>query len=610
MKSFSRMTAFLVALSLFLSSPLYAETFAEMVGNVSVGPVKSVKPVKMPTILWGGDYPTYYANGGPKTKPGSIFAQQKLDIELTYNDNFVQQVRDYMSGESPFLRGTFRMVAQASEVISMDVRTKGVVIVQQTWSNGDHMVVREEIKEIKDLAGKKVALQRGGPHVGMLDDVLKLAQLSWDDIEPIWCENLTGPGSPSEQFRNNSDISACFVITPDMIGLCGGLRNTGSGAEGTIKGSRVGVSSMEMAKSIADVIVCRKDFYDTNKNMVEKFVAGYLKGVEELIDLAAQYDSKGSDKYFNFLEQMQGIYGQDALPTIEEDAHGLFLDAKFAGHPGNVKFFTDKNNPNGFKSFERSSLTLMQELGLINIKNGFFPPSFDWNSNSFIGYLAKTEVKQAPKFNAEALQSEIEALNSGELDANTIFSMDISFEANQQDFSSEVYGAQYHQLVEAMQKASNAVVVIRGHADPSRTLLHVIKAGMQSGIIKQHGNRGNYSYTLNGRPLDLNQTKVIAELIQKGHFDSTGEYNPLRVYTAAMNLSKKRADNVKESIVSYASSRGLQLDNSQIQPQGIGINDPVIPKPRNSAEAAQNMIVEFRLIRVSPETMNPSDFDF
>ena len=29
------------------------------------------------------------------------------------------------------------------------------------------------------------------------------------------------------------------TITPDMVGLCGGLRSTGSGAEGTVKGARV-----------------------------------------------------------------------------------------------------------------------------------------------------------------------------------------------------------------------------------------------------------------------------------------------------------------------------------------------------------------------------------
>jgi ABC-type nitrate/sulfonate/bicarbonate transport system substrate-binding protein len=120
-----------------------------------------------------------------------------------------------------------------------------------------------------DLKGKTVALQQGGPHVGMLDDVLKSARLTWNDIKVVWTKDLTAsPDSPAEQFRKRTDIDACFAITPDMAGLTGGLRSTGSGAEGTVKGSRVLVSTAELSRSIADVYVCRKDFYDANKEWV------------------------------------------------------------------------------------------------------------------------------------------------------------------------------------------------------------------------------------------------------------------------------------------------------------------------------------------------------
>jgi hypothetical protein len=48
----------------------------------------------------------------------------------------------------------------------------------------------------------------------------------------------------------------------------------------------------------------------------------------------------------------------------------------------------------------------------------------------------------------------------------------------------------------------------------------------------------------------------------------------------------------------------------QVQPVGVGIVEPVIPKPASMAEAEKNMRVEFRLIRVKPEVMNESEFDF
>ena len=106
----------------------------------------------------------------------------------------------------------------------------------------------------------------------MLDDVLRSAQLSWNDIKVVWAKDLTAsPESPAEMFRARNDLDACFAITPDMIGLCGGLTESGTGAEGTVKGARVLVSTAQLSRSIADVYVCRKDFYDANKELVTKF---------------------------------------------------------------------------------------------------------------------------------------------------------------------------------------------------------------------------------------------------------------------------------------------------------------------------------------------------
>ena len=118
------------------------QLFSDLVGPGSVGSVKAGGALQVPFIIWGGDMATFYANGGLKTKQGTIFQKQGLNLNLTPGDDFIQQVRDYRSGKSPFLRGTFRMIGQASEVIGSDPRTKGVVILQMTWSAGDHMIAR------------------------------------------------------------------------------------------------------------------------------------------------------------------------------------------------------------------------------------------------------------------------------------------------------------------------------------------------------------------------------------------------------------------------------------------------------------------------------------
>ena len=108
------------------------ESFKNQIGNVPVGAVKSGAALRVPYITWGGDIATFYANGGLKTAPGSLFQKQGLNLELTAGDNFDQQVKDYLSGKSPFLRGTFSMIGMASEVIGEDPRTRGVVFLQLT----------------------------------------------------------------------------------------------------------------------------------------------------------------------------------------------------------------------------------------------------------------------------------------------------------------------------------------------------------------------------------------------------------------------------------------------------------------------------------------------
>ncbi len=585
--------------------------FLDLVGPGAVGAVTQTAPLQAPYITWGGDMATFYGNGGLSTKAGTIFQKQGLNLKLTAGDDFAQQVRDYRAGKTPFLRGTFHMIGLASEVIGADPRTKGVVILQMTWSAGDHMVARANIRTVADLKGKTIALQQGGPHVGMLDDVLKTARLTWDDIKVVWAKDLTASAdSPPELFRKRTDIDACFAITPDMVGLCGGLQNTGSGAEGTVKGARVLVSTAELSRSIADVYVCRKDFYDANKALITKFVAGYLKACEEVIELKKQYESKGSPQYRQLLQMTQDIYGKTTIPTLE-DAHGLLSDCTFAGYPGNVAFFTQQGNLHGFEAFQKSALDLATTRGYARERMALFPSGLDYQSPVFLSYLTKTEIGRGERFRAEAVQSEIEALSAGGgLDARTIISFTINFEPNQESFSAEQYGAEYQRVVEAADKFGNAVIAIRGHADPSKTLLDLVKAGLQKGVLKRSGQAGNYSYSLNGQPLDLGHTGTLTKLIESGAFDGVAELNPRETMQAALNLSRARAEAVRDSIVDYAKKKGLTMDKSQVQPVGVGIREPFVAKPKNMDEAKQNMRVEFRIVRVAAEATKAADFDF
>lgn len=585
------------------------QSFSELVGNVAVRPVASEKMITVPYITWGGDVATFLANGDLKTQAGSLYQKSGLSVQLVAGDDFVGQVKNYLSGKSPWLRGTLHMLGQASEVLGSDTRTKPVILLQLSWSAGDHIVARKELRNLNQLKGKKIACQQGGPHVGLLYDSLSAAQLSNKDVEIVWTKDLTGAGGAAELFRKDSSIDACCVITPDMLGLTGGFDAAGTGAEGTVEGAHVVNSTQQMSRSIADVYAVRHDWYQANKEWCKKFVAGYLQATTQVVAMRKEFEDtkRMSSGYRQLLSLSQKVFGTEVLPTLEVDAHGLLMDCTFVGLPGQIAFFKDPGNLSGFTPKTKEALDLATGWGYAKTRVGFEPNDFDYPEIAKLAGVEYAAPKRTERF--EGAPETTESFFGENLDSNTIVSFTINFEPNQQEFSADRYGAEFTRALKAASTFGNARVVIRGHSDPTKTLLDLIKSGINKNLIRQAGTPGNYRYFYKGSPLDLNNIKEVVKLIESGAF-AGGNPDPSVTMQAAMNLSKARADQVKEAIVAFAGQLGANVDLSQITPVGAGVVEPVIAKPKSLDEAKENMRVEFRIVKVDAETIAPTDFNF
>lgn len=590
-----------------------SSTYEARIGKVDVGNVDDSAAIQVPYITWGGDVATFLANGGTTTAKDSFYAKSGLNLKLVAGDDFNQQVKDYMSGKSPYLRGTLGMLALASEVINRDARTKPVIVMQMTWSAGDHIVSRDTVKTLNMLKGKKICLQADGPHLTLLDDSLKAVGLTWNDITVVWAKNLTGADSPAELFKKDASIDACCVISPDMIGLCSALDQTGSGAEGTVKGAHVVNTTASMSHSIADVYVVRKDYFDKNKEKVQKFVVGYLKSTEELLSWASAYnDGKGkSPEYLNALKMAQSIYTAKILPTIENDAHGLVSDALFSRIPGNEVFFDDPNNLVGFDQKTNSAIELATRMGFIKEKFGFVKPGWDFKT---IAEQAGLKYSKA-SFATGRIKGEVTDFTK-DIDSTTIFSFEIKFEPEQTTFNIDTYAADFQRLAQSQANFGNAVILIRGHSDPTLALQNFFWAAKAKGLIT--GESPNYKF--GDKTLDLADTNSVVKVIQSENLTGQKRVNssgkevviddPKITVAAALQLSQTRAAKVKESFQEYSKKKGYNLDFSQIQPVGVGISEPINPRPRNMQQAKENMRVEFRVIRVKAENLNQNDFNF
>ncbi len=604
-----------LAVLMLAASPVQAaRAFSDLVGQVSVGPVQEGGALQAPYLTWGGDVATFMANGGLETKPDSIYGKLGLQVNLVSGDDFAAQVQRYLKGESPFLRGTVRMIGMASEVLSQDPRTAPVMFLQLTWSAGDHLVSRGEIKTLGDLEGKKIVLQRGGPHVGMLDDVLQAARLSWNNVDVVWVDDLTGPGGAAARFRDDPSVDACLVISPDMFALTGGLNDRGTGQDGTVKDARVLVSTAQMSRSIADVYAVRKDYFEANRDQVERFASGYLKASEELVALKKAFEKGGSAEYRKVLQMAQDIFGKDVLPTLEEDAHGLIADASFVGLPGNVSFFTDAGNLSGFGPKTEAALKLAEERGFADSAGKIANAGLDYAKVASLGSIQAPAQTAAPaaKF-AEMSPSDLfpdDPVQREAAEENIILTFTVNFEPNQSEFSAAQYGDDFQRAVEAASTFGNAVIAIGGHADPTLMLRYVVEAGMTKGILTRSGASGDYQYALNGEPFDLADPDAVHQAVKAGTFSGGVQNDPMRTLRALEQLSQDRAQAVKTAIVDYASGKGYRLENSQIQPAGVGAREPEVAKPSTQQEARQNMRVEFRLMKVPVEAINAGDFDF
>jgi outer membrane protein OmpA-like peptidoglycan-associated protein len=326
------------------------------------------------------------------------------------------------------------------------------------------------------------------------------------------------------------------------------------------------------------------------------------------VRLRKEFEESGrlSPAYRELLTTSQSIFGKDVLPTLEVDAHGLLLDCSFVGLPGQIAFFEDAGNLNGFSAKMKVALDMAVSWGYAGIRAGFDPPNFDYKK---IASLAGLEYVKPTSEGGRIVGETLDFSPEAELDDKTIVSFTINFEPNQSAFSADQYGAEFNRAIQAASTFGNAVVVIRGHADPTKTLQELVKSGIEKGLLKRTGSQPNYRYIFKGRPLDINATSELVELIKAGQFEG-GNYKPRETMQAALNLSFARAEAVKTSLVDFARQQKVNLDPSQMQPVGAGILEPVIPRPTTLDEAKENMRVEFRIIRVPAEAIRQSDFDF
>jgi len=524
---------------------------------VAACPAHDVLP--LPLITWGGDIATIYANGNQvETARNSLFARSNLKVRLAREDVLSRQLDNYLACRSPFLRGTMGMLGQVAEVTDRDPRTRMVVIYQLTWSaGGDALVVKGNLRQPQELRGKNIALQAYGPHVDYLAKVLRDAGMSLKDVKLRWVKDLTGTQESPRTAFAQADIDAAMVIIPDALALTSGGK-VGTGAEDSVKGARILLSTKTANRIISDVYAVRSDFFQAHRPRIESLVRTLMLAEEQL---AALVKKKGTPEYRAMISAAAKLL-LDSADAVQ-DTEGMYADANFAGWRGNVAFFGDPKNPRRFDALGAEIDEALVAAGLRTKPTPYAHAR--WDYNAFKAGLANTAGVEAPRFDAPAVSQVVtRRAQKDQLGEGQLFNFAVQFKPNQNSFSAGQYGKEFDRAINLAATYGGAVITVEGHADP---LAYV--------RTKKQG-----------------ETELVLS----------------RIRQSAKNLSLTRANAVRDSVVAYAKQKGIRLDPSQFAVVGHGIDRPrngmcgTDPcAPATEAQWLANMRVEFRIIQVEAE---------
>jgi ABC-type nitrate/sulfonate/bicarbonate transport system substrate-binding protein/outer membrane protein OmpA-like peptidoglycan-associated protein len=523
-------------------------------------PVKAGE-VRVPLITWGGDIATILA------AEEGLFNEEGIPVKLFTENDFAKQVQACINGETPFVRGTLGMVNTAAEALKA-AGGELVVVYQMTWSNGgDTMVVRPSVKKPTDLAGKTVALQLYGPHMDYAANIVKSAGFAPRDVKFRWLKELTLPTYDTKgavvdtltAFQTDSKLDAGMLIIPDALTLTSQGQG-GTGAEGSVKGAQILLSTKTANRIIADVYAVRRDWFDANKKKVQGLVHSLLRAQEALADL--QTDKTRQAARHKKLMAKSGELLFDSAQAAET-AEAMIADAEFVGLAGNVAFFTGQGTTRSFKTLNEEIQSSFIELSLMKGKVDL--NQANWDYATLAAGLKNIDSTKRPAFDPRKVQQRIEESIAAEPtqweEQGTLFVVEIAFAPNQSTFLADQYADAYQSALKIAQTYGGAVVVIEGHSDP----LGIMKARQ----VRKPGIE-------------------IAQMEQ-----------------AAKNLSLNRANAVRDSYLAFCESKGVNVDESQFVPVGIGVQSPKFNPPRTKDEWAANRRVVFRIKQVEAEL---SDF--
>jgi len=455
--------------------------------------------VRFALNVWAGWGPIIFANNG--FKPGKVWKTpdgKDFKVELVLIDNPVAMRDAYAAGEVHIGWATLDMVPLFLEGFvdstgkPRDSRVMPRIYQQIDWSSGgDGIVVRENIKTVADLRGKKLVLAQNSPSHYFALNMLVSGGVQPAEVQMVFTDDAF---QAAAAFNAQKDIAGAVSWAPDIYNL------------EKIRGNRMLVNTSTANKLIADVWFARADFAKDNPGIVEGRVRGIFDAMQEL----KSEDTK---------KRLAGLMAQGYnIPAAE--ALNMLGDAHNTNWGENNQFFINQNNPTNFERIWNQAYYLYRRIRAITHQPVPFDQVMDFSIIDKLGkepkYAAQKDeyqVKLTP-----ATVSDIRG-ESDEILTNTII---IHFYPNSADLfkkvTKEVDGKKVDELYDprvdfVLEEVGRLVgqfgaarVIIEGHSDSS------MKGQVPASVVKELStNRANAVKEALVRKFKLNPNQFAVE---------------------------------------------------------------------------------------------------
>ena len=296
--------------------------------SLSVACAAAAEPLRIRYAVWVGYGPLFLA------QQKGYFAAEKVEVQLIKMED---------PKESFLAMGAGRLDGIVSTIDTMIPHLKTgrefqYVLALDDSAGGDGIVARKEIKSVRDLRGKRVAVQEGSVSQFFLNVLLRDAGLSEKDVQVV---NMK-PGDAGVAFVAGR-VDAAVTWEP-------WLSNGKTATHGHML-----VDSSQTPGLITDVLIFRRDVIEKRPREIQ--------GVVDAWNKAVAYWERNPAESNEIMARAVGDWLKD--PRLFAD---VLTGVRFYNRAANVKFFGTPQKPGALYKVVQNALDVTGGLGALQVK--------------------------------------------------------------------------------------------------------------------------------------------------------------------------------------------------------------------------------------------------